>query len=185
MKLVVGLGNPGPRYENTRHNVGFEVLEILAQRHGASGSKQAYQGEAAEIRLGSDKVLLLQPHTYMNLSGRSVQQAVSFFKLELEDLLVVCDDLNLPCGKLRVRPGGSSGGQNGLNSIIQMLGSQDFPRLRIGIDRPPGQQDPAAYVLGRFLKAQQEEIDISLQLAADAVEVWVAEGLEACMNKFN
>jgi peptidyl-tRNA hydrolase, PTH1 family len=143
MKLVVGLGNPGKKYQGTRHNVGFEVLDELARRTQAGGPKSKFSGNLVETRVDEEKLLLLYPHTYMNLSGNSVRPAFDFYKLELPDVLVVCDDFNLPVGKLRLRPQGSSGGQKGLADIVRKLGSEEVPRLRIGIGRPPGRMDAA------------------------------------------
>ena len=139
MKLVAGLGNPGRKYQDTRHNVGFYVAAKLAERFGQSTPRSKFQGEVVEASVATEKLLLLCPHTYMNRSGSSVLASRDFYKLELTALLVVCDDLSLPVGKLRIRTKGSSGGQNGLRDIIHRLGSEEFPRLRIGIGtRPPG-----------------------------------------------
>jgi PTH1 family peptidyl-tRNA hydrolase len=184
-KLIVGLGNPGPKYEGTRHNVGFEVMDRLAQGPGGSPFSRKFDGLLAEAELDFRRVLLLKPQTYMNLSGRSVRQAVQFYKIETaEDLLVVCDDISLPLGKLRIRPKGSDGGQKGLRDIIAQLGTQDFPRLRIGVG-DPGPIDAADYVLGRWRNTERPVIDDSLIAATQAVAVWVAQGLEAAMNRFN
>lgn len=185
MKVVVGLGNPGLKYAGTRHNVGFEVVAELARRQGASKPKVKYEAELAEATLGSEKVLLVAPQTYMNLSGRTVQPLVDFYQLPLDDLLVVCDDLNLDLGRLRLRPGGSAGGQKGLADIIRRLGTEQFPRLRIGIGRPPGQMDSADYVLSRFRKDEREDIEHALLAAADGVELWTRDGLPAAMNRLN
>src|SRR5215469_15615808 len=184
LKLVVGLGNPGSRYEGTRHNVGFEVVDRLAK--GGSGAKFArkFEGLLAETEIDFRRVLLLKPETFMNLSGRSVGQAVRFFKVAPTDLLVVCDDLSLPLGKLRLRPGGSDGGQKGLRDIASHLGTDQFPRLRIGIgDRED--LDAADYVLSRFRSSERPVIDDALILASQAVAVWVTQGIEAAMNRFN
>ena len=185
MKLVVGLGNPGRKYQNTRHNVGFEVIAELARRYGLGRPKPAFQGELTEASFEGQRALLLCPHTLMNRSGRSVAETLRYYKLETADLLVVCDCMNLPLGKLRLRPGGSAGGHNGLADVGRWLGGNDFPRLRIGIGRPPEAWDPADYVLARFTKNQRGEIDAALMLAADAVIVWAREGLEPAMNQFN
>ncbi len=185
MKLVVGLGNPGRKYEGTRHNVGFRVLDELARRHGQNGPKQAFQGEVVEGRIDEEKTLLLCPHTLMNRSGGSVLAARDFYKIEMVDLLVVADDFNLPLGKLRFRSSGSSGGQKGLGDIIQRLGSQDVARLRIGIGAPMQGRDAADWVLGRFSKAEKDEVDVAVMLAADAVEVWARKGIAVSMNQYN
>jgi PTH1 family peptidyl-tRNA hydrolase len=185
MKLVVGLGNPGRRYQRTRHNVGYEVLSRLAARHSLGPPKARFQGDAVEAELAGQKALLLCPTTFMNLSGFSVREAKAFYKLPDEDLLVVCDDLNLPVGKLRMRTGGTSGGQKGLEDIIQKLGTDQFARLRVGIGAAPPQWDWADYVLSEFTADERPIIEQALDLAADAVELWAAEGAECCMNRYN
>jgi PTH1 family peptidyl-tRNA hydrolase len=185
MKLLVGLGNPGRKYEGTRHNVGFRVLDELARRHGQGSPKQAFQGEVVEGRIDEEKTLLLCPHTLMNRSGGSVLAARDFYKIEMTNLLVVADDLNLPLGKLRFRSSGSSGGQRGLADVIQRLGSQDVARLRIGIGAPTHGRDAADWVLGRFAKAEKDEMDVAVMRAADAVEVWVRQGMAVSMNQYN
>jgi PTH1 family peptidyl-tRNA hydrolase len=185
MKLVVGLGNPGHKYAGTRHNIGFDVLAELGRKHGGSDAKSRFHGEVVEVDLAGQKSLLLTPTTFMNLSGTSVLAARDFYKIPLEDILVVCDDLNLPAGKLRVRAAGSAGGQKGLEDIIRRLGSQDFARLRIGIgSAPPGWAWPD-YVLGKFT---EDELPLMLQAidrACQAVVVWANDGTQTCMNRFN
>jgi len=185
MKLVVGLGNPGRRYQQTRHNVGFDVLAELARRHGAGAVKAKFSGEFVEIAIGPEKVVLLSPLTYMNRSGISVQAAKAFYKLDEAELLVVCDDLNLPLGKLRLRCGGSAGGQKGLRDIALRTGSEDFPRLRIGVGSPPENWNWADYVLSKFSKEEKPEMENAIARAADVVAVWVSDGIEVGMNKFN
>lgn len=185
MKLIVGLGNPGRRYRDTRHNVGYMVLAELARRTGASSAKKKFHGEVVETRLGSQRVTLLSPTTYMNRSGSSVQAAQAFYKLPLEDILIVCDDLNLAAGRLRLRRGGSAGGQKGLADIINKLGDEAVPRLRIGIGSPPEGWDGADYVLGSFTRQEREEVDPAIQRAADAASDWVALGIDECMNRHN
>jgi PTH1 family peptidyl-tRNA hydrolase len=183
-KLVVGLGNPGGKYEGTRHNVGFEVVDRLARGGSGATFGRKFDGLVAEAEIDFQRVLLLKPETFMNLSGRSVRQAVQFYKIELADLLVICDDLSLPLGKLRVRGGGSDGGQKGLRDIAAQLGTEDFARLRIGIgDRGP--IDAADFVLQRFRPAERPVIDDALIAATQAVAVWVTKGLDATMNRFN
>ncbi len=185
MKLVVGLGNPGRKYVGTRHNIGFALLEELSRRHATASPRKAYGGEVVEANVGGQRTLLLAPHTYMNRSGQSVRQAVDFYKIETADLLVVCDDMNLPLGRLRMRTKGSDGGQKGLADITRHLGTDEFARLRVGIDRPPEGWDGADFVLGKFTKDEGIEIAIAVPRAADAVALWAAEGPEACMNRFN
>jgi len=185
-KLVVGLGNPGPKYHGTRHNVGFELVDRLMAGGGpgTAAFSRKFEGQLAEIGVDGHRVLLLKPETYMNLSGRSVGQAVRFHKLEPSDLLVVCDDLNLPVGKLRIRPGGSDGGQKGLRDITAHLGTDQYPRLRIGIGEPgPGQA--VDYVLSRFRGSERALMDDALILASQAVAVWATQGVQAAMNRFN
>ena len=186
MKLIVGLGNPGPEYAGTRHNVGFDVVDRLAARIApGQAPRSRFGGLAIEGDIGGEKCLLLKPMTFMNLSGRSVQEAVAFFKLEAsKDLLVVVDDLALPCGSIRLRPDGSSGGHNGLADIGLRLGSNYWARLRIGID-PPGRVRQAEYVLGRFSPDQRPLVDASLAEAVKAAEAWAAKGLQDAMNRFN
>jgi PTH1 family peptidyl-tRNA hydrolase len=183
-KLVVGLGNPGSKYEGTRHNIGFEVVDRLAEGGTRASFSRKFEALAAEIEIDFRRVTLLKPETFMNLSGRCAAQAVRFYKLEPGDLLVICDDLSLPLGKLRIRGGGSDGGQKGLRHIIAHLGTDAFPRLRIGIGQR-GETDAADFVLSRFRSAERKVIDDSLILAAQAVAVWTTQGLEAAMNRFN
>ncbi|MEZ6055851.1 MAG: aminoacyl-tRNA hydrolase [Planctomycetaceae bacterium] len=185
MKLVVGLGNPGREYERTRHNLGFDVLEELARRFFAPAAKLKHDASLTEVQIGREKVLLAAPQTFMNLSGRSVRQIVDFYKIPLSDILLICDDLALPTAKLRLRGSGTAGGQKGLQNTIDQLGSNQFARLRIGIDRPRPGFDTSDYVLGRFNKPDREKIETAIQLAADAVEQWTVEGLDAAMNRVN
>ena len=185
VKLVVGLGNPGRKYEGTRHNVGFAVLAELARRHATGRPKSRFHGEVVDADLGGVRALLLSPLTYMNLSGTSVQAAVGFYKLDCRDLLVVCDDLNLPLAKLRLRSKGSSGGQKGLEDIIRRLGTEEFGRLRIGIGAPPEGWEAAGYVLGKMSQQEKAEIEDAVSRAADAVALWAGEGIECCMNRYN
>jgi PTH1 family peptidyl-tRNA hydrolase len=184
IKLVVGLGNPGSKYQGTRHNIGFDLLDRLALGGSPASFISKFDGQHAEIEIDYRRVLLLKPQTFMNLSGRSVGQAVRFYKLPVTDLLVVCDDLSLPVGKLRLRPGGSDGGQKGLRDIVAHLGTDQFPRLRIGIGENEG-IDAADYVLSRFRSSERNAIDDALILASQAVAVWVTQGIDASMNRFN
>ncbi|MGE0609175.1 MAG: aminoacyl-tRNA hydrolase [Pirellulales bacterium] len=185
MKLVVGLGNPGRKYEGTRHNVGFAVLAELARHYAQGKPRENFEGETVEAAAGELRLLLLCPHTFMNRSGQSVAKALDFYKLPLEDLLVVCDDFHLPLGKLRCRSKGSSGGQKGLQDIARHLGSEDFARLRIGVGEVPANWNAADFVLSRFSKQEQPDIDVAVARAADAAVVWGRDGLESCMNQFN
>lgn len=185
MKLIVGLGNPGKKYDGTRHNVGFECLQRLADEAGVARFQGKFQAEIAEYLLGSEKVVLMRPLTYMNLSGNSVRPCLDFFQLRLSDLLVICDDLALAPGKIRLRAQGSSGGQKGLQSIADRLGSNEFSRLRIGIGATPPQWETADYVLSRFSPEERTCIERGVMRAADAVRCWISEGIGAAMNRFN
>ena len=185
MKLVAGLGNPGRRYRDTRHNVGFRVVERLGTQLAAGTPRSRFDADTSEVRLADERVLLLAPQTYMNRSGASVLAARDFYKIPLEDILVVCDDFNLPLGRLRARPKGSAGGQKGLQDVIQRLGDTGVPRLRIGIGAPPPGWDVADYVLSKFQKAEEDCVGLAIRRAAEATVVWVAEGIQACMNNFN
>lgn len=186
MKLVVGLGNPGRKYEGTRHNVGFEVVYELARRWaGGNRPKTSFQGELVDATVGRERSVLLCPQTFMNRSGHSVVLARDFYKLTNDELLVICDDFALPLGQMRCRPKGSSGGQNGLKDIIRALGTEDVPRLRVGIGPVPPAWVTADFVLSKFSKDEQSEIGVTVQRAADAVETWAQEGIAACMNRYN
>jgi len=185
MKLIVGLGNPGAKYKDTRHNVGFEAVARLAQRHGTSPPRGKFQGEVVAATIAGQQALLLTPLTYMNLSGASVLAARDFYKIEPQDLLVVCDDFNLPLAKIRVRIKGSAGGQKGLSDILRRLGTEEVPRLRIGIGAPPPGRDVAAYVLSKFTTEEQPEIAEAIQRAADAAAQWAELGIEPVMNQYN
>lgn len=185
MKLIVGLGNPGRKYAPTRHNVGFEVLGELARRWGDGKPRVKFQGETVEASIEGQKALLLTPHTFMNNSGRSVLAARDFYKLEDEDLLVVCDDFHLPLAKLRFRGKGSAGGQNGLADVIRCLGTDMFPRLRVGVGSPPPDWNVADYVLSKFTKEEIPLIQQAVTRAADAVADWTREGVQYCMNQYN
>ncbi|MBA2114277.1 aminoacyl-tRNA hydrolase [Bremerella alba] len=185
MKLVVGLGNPGKKYEGTRHNVGFDVLDTLSRRHSASQPKSKFNGQMTEVGVRGQKLMLLWPHTFMNKSGDSVRPAFDFYKLTLEDVLIVCDDFNLPLAKLRLKGKGSAGGQNGLADVIQKLGSDEVPRLRVGIGPPREGADVAGYVLSNFAKAEKPEMDVCIEQAASVVEDWAVLGLVPAMNQYN
>lgn len=185
MKLVVGLGNPGSSYEGTRHNVGFDSLAELSMRWRASRAKLRFEALISEANYEGQKVLLVAPQTFMNLSGRSVQQIVKFYQASLDDILVICDDMNLKLGQLRLRASGSAGGQKGLLSILQVFGSEAIPRLRIGVGRPPLQMDAATYVLMKFRKDELSEVDSSIRSAAAGVELWIRDGISAAMNVVN
>ncbi len=185
MKLIVGLGNPGKKYDQTRHNIGFEVIEGLAQRYATAAGRLKFEGQLQEGLVGTENILLLMPHTFMNLSGRSVKQAMDFYKIPEIDLLVICDDFNLPLGTLRLRPGGSDGGQKGLADTVRQLGTDQFARLRMGIGPVPEQWDPADFVLGKFGSHERKVVDEQITRARNAAVTWVEQGTLAAMNKFN
>ena len=185
MKLIAGLGNPGRAYEGTRHNVGFDLLEVLGRRAGSPPRRARFQGEFAQVTLRGTPVLLLWPLTWMNLSGASVLAARDFYKIDDRDIHVLCDDFQLPTDTIRIRTGGSSGGQKGLADIIARLGTTSVPRLRIGVGPLPPGWKSADFVLGRFSKTERPAIDVLLERAADAVEEWTGAGIEAAMNRYN
>lgn len=184
MKLIVGLGNPGPRYRGTRHNLGFEVVDELAARAGIVFESAPANALVARWRRLDGAVLLAKPLTFMNASGEAVSALAHFFKIAPADLLVVTDDVNLPLGRLRARPSGSPGGHNGLKSIIAYLG-EEVPRLRIGVGRGDGRRDLADHVLARFTSEEAPEVERAIDRAADASELFVTEGIAAVMNAFN
>jgi PTH1 family peptidyl-tRNA hydrolase len=183
--LVVGLGNPGPKYAGTRHNAGFLVVDLLAERIG--GRFKAHKGRAdvVEGRLAGRPVVLVKPKAYMNESGGPVVSISRFYKVPVERITVVHDELDLPFGTLRVKRGGGDGGHNGLRSTTSALGSREYARVRFGIGRPPGRQDPADYVLREFVAAERKDLAFHVDRAADAVELLLAEGLVAAQNAFN
>ena len=184
--LVVGLGNPGEKYENTRHNVGFLTVDELAERARVPVQKLKYRALTNTVELGGARALLMKPVTYMNLSGEAVGQAARFYKIPPERVLVISDDVSLPLGKLRIRKSGSAGGHNGLKSIIQHLGTDQFPRVKIGVgEKPHPDYDMADWVLSRFTGEDLKTITQAVKRAADAVECFVREGPDKAMNRFN
>lgn len=208
LKLIAGLGNPGPRYARNRHNIGFQCVDLLAQEHGlvldankgrakiALGTIQLSQADDLKVgekdRLSPVKpdmagyrVLLAKPQTFMNDSGQSIGALARFYKIDPADILIIFDDLDLPLGTVRLRPSGGSGGHKGMKSIIQVLGNSQFPRLRVGIDRPPGRMDPADYVLQDFPAAQADVVAQVQELAVAACEHWLVHGIASAMNVYN
>ena len=184
--LVVGLGNPGEKYENTRHNVGFLTVDELAERARVPVQKLKHRALTNTLEVGGVKVLLMKPVTYMNLSGEAVGEAARFSKLPPERVLVISDDVSIPLGKLRIRKGGSAGGHNGLKNIILHLGTDQFPRLRVGVgEKPHPDYDMADWVLGKFTGEDKKTMDAAVKRAADAIECILAEGLDRGMNRFN
>lgn len=188
MKLIVGLGNPGSEYDGTRHNAGFIVVDRLAQRHNLTAQarvRSRFHSATLEAPLCGQGCLLLRPMTYMNRSGRAVQEAVAFYKLDAaRDLLVLVDDVALPCGRIRLRASGGPGGHNGLADIERALSSQDYPRLRIGVDGP-GAAPQRDYVLGRFSPEQRDRLLPAVEAACDAIECWLTDGLDIAMTRYN
>lgn len=185
MKVVVGLGNPGPKYHGTRHNVGYAVIDYLASGVGVSSFRSRFQSQVADMKECDEQVLLVKPETFMNLSGRAVRQVVDFYKVEVADLLIVCDDIALPVGKLRARARGSDGGQKGLRSIQEQLGTPKYSRLRIGVGEPGEHVDAADYVLSRFAPGERSTIEDAIAAAAQGILLWVRQGIDVCMNKVN
>ena len=198
MKIVVGLGNPGSLYVGTRHNIGFDTVDRLAVKLGWVGDDDGFNRQArtkfdgltldGQFSLPSgenQKLLLLKPMVFMNCSGRSVQQALGFYQVEPADIMVVLDDLALPCGRIRLRPGGSDGGHNGLKDIQQSIGTEKYPRLRLGIDPPPQFAAQRDYVLGKFSAEQRKLLMPAVDRAASAILCWIESGIESAMNRFN
>jgi PTH1 family peptidyl-tRNA hydrolase len=198
MKILIGLGNPGRDYVGTRHNIGFDLVEQIASRLGWVGSPErfntvaktkfdalALDGNAMLPDGASERILLLKPMTYMNVSGRSVQAAAGFYQLAPSDLLIVLDEMALPCGRIRIRPGGSDGGHNGLKDIQRALGTSEYPRLRVGIGPPPPPVQGRDYVLGRFSPEQREQIDPAIDRAVSAIVAWIERGINHAMNQYN
>lgn len=184
LKLIAGLGNPGMKYARNRHNVGFMVLSHLARSEHAEFHRQRFNAQLTEIKIENERVLLVKPQTYMNLSGSAVGKLAAFYRLARTDVMVVYDDLDLPLGKIRLRANGSSGGHHGMESIINTLGGNDIPRLRIGIGRPDPNQD-VGHVLGNFSEDEQSILDDVLARSEKALRVWVNDGIVKAMNGFN
>ncbi len=183
--LLVGLGNPGREYADTRHNIGFMLIDRITIRLNARGMKVQSKAIVITAQYEGQKLILAKPQTYMNLSGQAVQGLINFYKVPLDHVLVAHDDLDLPFCTIRMRPGGGAGGQKGVKSTIEQLGTPDFARLRLGIDRPPGRMDAAAYVLQSFTQKELMDVSETLDRAADAALTFVREGLNVAMNKFN
>lgn len=185
MKLIAGLGNPGPRYNRTRHNVGFDILDAFANRHFFPAARSRFDGLATDHSVNGEKVILLAPQTYMNASGRSVRQCVDFYRIEHDDVMIVVDDMNLDVGRTRMRASGSAGGQKGLADIIRHLGTDRFSRLRVGVGRPPGRMTASDYVLQQFPDEDRQLIDVCIQEAVDGLELWIRSGVDQAMNLMN
>ncbi len=184
MKVIVGLGNPGPKYETTRHNIGFIVADLIGDKLGIDMDKKGFFGLYGETFYQGEKLFLLKPQTYMNLSGRAVGEIANYFKIDNEDILVIADDLDLPQGRMKIRAKGSSGGHNGLKSIIASLGGEDFPRLKLGINHPR-KDGVIDYVLGHFEEEEWEAFLPVFERSAEAALHWVSHGVEETMNLYN
>lgn len=185
MYLIAGLGNPTREYEKTRHNVGFEAIDILADKAGTTVTEKKHKALYAKGCIGGQKVILAKPQTYMNLSGESIREIADFYKIEPENIIILCDDINLSEGQLRIRLRGSAGGHNGLKNIISHLGTLEFPRIRIGVGEKPRGMDLADYVLGRFPKEQQAVMEEAYRDAAEAACMMIEDGADAAMNHYN
>jgi len=185
MKLIVGLGNPGKQYEDTRHNVGFKVIDVLSTRLNIPLDKMKFNGLFGMGNIGGEKVLLLKPLTYMNLSGESVRPIMDYYDIEIENLIVVYDELDLPVGKIRIRTKGSAGGHNGMKSIIAHTGTQNFNRIRIGVDRPKAGMPITNYVLGPFSNEEKPSVIETIEKSADACEKWITTPILQVMNDYN
>jgi PTH1 family peptidyl-tRNA hydrolase len=183
MRMIIGLGNPGKEYADTRHNIGFMVLRELARRHNPPTAKSRFRAEVSEFFIDAEKVIMVAPQTFMNASGVAAQQAVNWYHIDVDDVLIVSDDLDLPFGQLRFRANGSAGGHNGIKSIIEQLGTSEIPRLKVGIGRGPG--TATAHVLSRFSAEDAAELPDLVSRAADVVELWIRHGLLTAMNSAN
>lgn len=183
MFLIVGLGNPGEEYRNTRHNVGFDIIDLLSEKYNISINRIKFKGMYGEGTVFGSKVMLLKPQTYMNLSGESIREASVFFKIPNERIIVIYDDISLEVGKLRVRPKGSAGGHNGIKSIIAHLSTDEFPRIKVGVGQP--EKDLVGHVLGRFIKEDRTRVEKAFEAAVGAVETIIKYNTEEAMNKYN
>lgn len=185
MYLIAGLGNPTKEYDKTRHNVGFSVLDVLADKYNIDVSDRKHRAYCGKGVIEGQKVLLMKPQTFMNLSGESLRSAVDYYKIAPEDIIVIYDDISLEPGQLRIRLKGSAGGHNGIKNIIAQLGTQEFPRIKVGVGAKPPRMDLAAYVLSRFSKGEQELMDEAFREAADAAVMMMRDGAERAMNHYN
>lgn len=185
MYIIAGLGNPTREYEKTRHNAGFETIDILADKLGIRVTEKKHKAIFGTGLIGTEKVVLSKPQTFMNLSGESIRAMVDFYKIDGDHIIIICDDINLAEGQLRIRTKGSAGGHNGLKNIISHLGTQEFPRIRVGVGEKPEEMNLADYVLGRFPKEQEAVMDQAYKEAAEASILMVKDGAEAAMNYFN
>ena len=184
MKAIIGLGNPGMKYAGTRHNIGFDAVTAIADKYNLSINNKKFKGVYADGHIAGEKVLLVQPQTFMNLSGECVREVADFYKLNPDEIIIICDDINLDVGRLRIRKKGSAGGHNGLKNIIAHLGTEEFPRIRVGVGEKTEGWDLADYVLARFDKDSEPVIREALANVVGAVETWISEGIDAAMNRF-
>ena len=185
MKAIIGLGNPGMKYAGTRHNIGFDAVTAIADKYNLSINNKKFKGVYADGHIAGEKVLLVQPQTFMNLSGECVREVADFYKLNPDEIIIICDDINLDVGRLRIRKKGSAGGHNGLKNIIAHLGTEEFPRIRVGVGEKTEGWDLADYVLTRFDKDSEPVIREALANVVGAVETWLSEGIDAAMNRYN
>ena len=185
MKAIIGLGNPGMKYAGTRHNIGFDAVTAIADKYNLSINNKKFKGVYADGHIAGEKVLLVQPQTFMNLSGECGREVADFYKLNPDEIIIICDDINLDVGRLRIRKNGSAGGHNGLKNIIAHLGTEEFPRIRVGVGEKTEGWDLADYVLARFDKDSEPVIREALANVVGAVETWISEGIDAAMNRFN
>ena len=183
--LIIGLGNHGNRYENNRHNIGFMVVDLLAEQWGETITKKQARSVLTSHRIGGSKIILAKPQTYMNESGRAVQALLNYYKITPDRMIVIFDDLDLPLGTIRMRPFGGTGGHRGMRSIQKLIHTQDYPRMRVGIGRPPGRMDPAAYVLQDFTQDEYEALQSTLSRSVDCLTHFLEHGLEEAMNSCN
>ena len=183
--LIIGLGNPGREYELTRHNIGFLAIDHLAKRWGVEVNKYKLKALMGEYRKPHEKVILVKPQTFMNLSGNAVRSFFQFYKPTIDQMLVIFDDLDLPFGSIRIRKSGGSSGQKGMNSIIEQLGTEEFPRIRVGIGRPPGKMNSVDFILNKFRNSENKDLELILDKCADAVECFIENGIETTMNRYN
>ena len=185
MKLIIGLGNPGKEYDKTRHNIGFEAIDAIANAHNISVNKSKFKGLFGEGFIGTSKVILVKPQTYMNLSGESITAFISWYKVDPKDILVIYDDVSLSLGLLRIRQKGSAGGHNGIKSIIQHHGTNEFQRIKIGVGEKPQGWDLADYVLSRFSNSEMKLMDTTMEDVAGATQMIIEKGIQEAMNAYN
>lgn len=184
--IIVGLGNPGRQYENTRHNCGFDAVDVLAEKHGCQMKKLRFKSTTGECRIGDKRCLLMKPSTYMNNSGQAVVEAINFYKIQPEQVIIIFDDISLDVGRMRIRQKGSDGGHNGMKNIIYLAGSDQFPRIKLGVGKKPHPDyDLKDWVLGKFSSADRKLIDVVLKNSAEAVELMVNDDIQGAMQKFN